>query len=205
MADTITQLQGCLDRLRAGDETARDDLFRCAGARLSRLARKMSKDFPGVARWEQTDDILQNALIRLCRALQDVKPPSVRDFFRLAALQLRRELLDLARHYAGPRGLGASHAGPEGEPNSDGTPHPADEPSDSTYEPNRLALWTEFHRHVENLPDDEREIVDLLWYQGLPQADAAALLNVDIRTVKRRWQAARLRLDEAMNGELPGF
>ena len=44
----------------------------------------------------------------------------------------------------------------------------------------------------------------MLWYQGLTQAEAAELLGVSSRTVKRRWQTARLRLFEALGGELPG-
>ena len=97
--DHTTVIQGCIDRLRVGDESARAALLDCAADRLARLARKMLKGYPGVARWEQTDDVAQNALIRLDRALRAVTPPTARDFFRLAAAQVRRELIDLARHY----------------------------------------------------------------------------------------------------------
>ena len=34
--------------------------------RLTRLTHNMLKDYPGVHRWEETDDILQNATLRLC-------------------------------------------------------------------------------------------------------------------------------------------
>ncbi len=108
--DTSTLIQGCIDRLRTGDESARAELLSCASDRLARMARKMLKGYPGVARWEEADDIAQNALIRLDRALRAVAPPTARDFFRLAAAEVRRELIDLARHYYGPRGLGAHHA-----------------------------------------------------------------------------------------------
>ena len=76
--------------------------------RLQTLAHVMLRDYPRVKRWEETADVLQNALIRLHRALQTVIPPSPRDFFRLATLQIRRELVDLARHYYGPEGIGAN-------------------------------------------------------------------------------------------------
>jgi RNA polymerase sigma factor (sigma-70 family) len=68
-----------------------------------------------------------------------------------------------------------------------------------------LAIWTEFHAQVERLPDKEREVFDLLWYQELTQAEAAALLGVDVRTVKYRWQAARVKLHDALRGHLPGL
>jgi predicted DNA-binding protein (UPF0251 family) len=42
-----------------------------------------------------------------------------------------------------------------------------------------------------------------LWYQELSQADAAALLNVSERTLKRRWQAARLKIHQALKGVMP--
>jgi RNA polymerase sigma-70 factor (ECF subfamily) len=66
-----------------------------------------------------------------------------------------------------------------------------------------LAAWTEFHRQIDQLPDEGRETFDLLWYQGLSRAEAAALLKVSERTLKRRWQSARLKLHQAMGGELP--
>ena len=68
-----------------------------------------------------------------------------------------------------------------------------------------MAAWTEFHRQIDRLPDEEREIFDLLWYQGLSQAEAASLLKVSERTVKRRWQSACLKLHRALGGELPGL
>jgi RNA polymerase sigma-70 factor (ECF subfamily) len=67
-----------------------------------------------------------------------------------------------------------------------------------------LAAWAEFHQQIGSLPDEEREVFDLLWYQGLSQTEAAGVLHVSERTIKRRWQAARYALSEAMEGELPG-
>ncbi len=109
-----TQIQLRLDRLRAGDEAARDDLLRIACDRLSRLARKMLRSFPVVRPWEQTDDVLQNASMRLCRALDDVKPASVRSFINLAAVQIRRELIDLRGTTTGRKAPGViTSTGPD--------------------------------------------------------------------------------------------
>ncbi len=202
--DHATQIQVCIDRLRLGDSSARDELLVHASERLVRLTRKMLRDFPGVRRWEQTDDVLQNAAMRLCRALTEVQPPTAADFFRLAAAQIRRELLDLARRFSGAHGLGAHHsslAGGSDGPSSAGLPNPPD----STYDPDRLAAWSDFHREAEALPAEERETFDLLFYQGLSQAEAAAILGVSERTMKRRWQSARLRLIEALGGKMPGL
>ncbi len=206
MADancSSTQIQLRLDRLRAGDETARDDLLRIACERLGRLARKMIRGYPGVRRWEQTDDVLQNAVLRLWRSLEEVRPASVREFIGLAAVQIRRELIDLARRYDRRVGPGRPRAGRCG---SDGTADPPapPEPGTDTDDPARLAAWTEFHDLVEALPGEEKEIFDLLWYQGLPQAEAAALLGITERVVRYRWRAARLKIHERLGGRLPG-
>ena len=193
MTEPISQsmlIQGWLDQLRAGDESARGKLLDSACQRLERLTRRMLANYPRLKRWEQTDDVLQNALLRLYRSLAEVQPANVRDFFRLAALNIRRELLDLAKHYYGPRGLGARHASMAGETDSQGNAAPF-EPAAPSMDQDRLAFWTEFHSRVERMPDEEREVFDLLWYQELSQAEAATLLNVSERTVKRRWAAAR--------------
>jgi RNA polymerase sigma-70 factor (ECF subfamily) len=196
------QIQGWLDRLRAGDESARQELLACACQRLVRLTRKMLRSYARVRRWEETDDVFQNATLRLYRALGEVCPTGPADFFRLAALNIRRELLDLARHYYGPRGLGAHHES-AARPDSPGDSASDEEPASPSTGPDQLAAWAEFHEKVERLPDEEREVFDLLWYQELSQAEAASLLGVSERTIKRRWQSARLNLHQALDGVLP--
>jgi RNA polymerase sigma-70 factor (ECF subfamily) len=185
-----------IDRLRAGDARARDELLTCASERLRRLTRKMLRDYPGVRQFEETDDVFQNAAVRLHRALCEAAPASGRDFIRLAAAQIRRELIDLARHYrsqaAGPLPAGGETDGPPGDP------------PETTQDPGRLADWGEFHCQIAALPDEEREVFDLLWYQGLSQAEAAAVIQVSLKTLKRRWQAARRQLYRALDGKLPG-
>src|SRR3954468_6291064 len=108
-AAQTTQMVLWLDCMRAGDASARDELIRGFQGRLELLARKMVGRDPRVGRWVDAQDVLQNALLRLLRALETVRPESTRAFFGLAAEQMRRELLDLARHYYGPEGEGANH------------------------------------------------------------------------------------------------
>lgn len=205
MNPSVDELQSCIDRLATGDVPARDELLSRACGRLTRLTRKMLRDFPGVHRWEETDDVFQNAALRLCRALELVTPRSVPEFIRLAALQIRRELVSLARHYFGPEGHGAHHASNGGANGSASQSTPGFQAMQSTYEPSRLAMWSEFHEHVTELPNDERDCFDLLWYQGLSQADAAALLGVTERTIQRRWQQAKIKVHKMMKGNLPGI
>src|SRR5438132_4519467 len=157
------QLQTWIDRMQAGDPTARNELLGHACERLRRLTRKMLKGFARVKRWELTDDVLQNALLRLWAALGQVTPHSARDFYTLAALQIRRELIDLARQYYGPKGIGANQASNVELGSSTSTP--LADVANSTLEPSQLAIWSEFHERVDTLPEEEREVFDLLWYQ----------------------------------------
>lgn len=198
-----SRLQECLDRLRQGDPAARQALLENSLERLRLLTRKMLRQFPGVRRWEETDDVLQEVLLRLDRMLRDVTIVSVRDYLRLAATHIRRELIDLVRHYSGPQGLGANHATPRERGDGASGPLPADKEADSSSDPSTLLGWSELHRQVGLLPDEECEVFDLLWYQGVTQDQAAVLLHISTSTIKRRWQSARLNLMRALGGELP--
>jgi len=197
--DAPPQVESWLGRLPTGGPAALDQLIRHSSDRLRALTRQLLDTFPRVRRWVQTDDVLQNALLRLLRALRAVQPTSARAYFALAAEQVRRELLDLARHYYGPEGIGAHHATPAPAASS-----PAIDQADASHDPAALAEWFELHRQIGALPDDERAVVGLLYYQGLTQASAAAVLNVTVRTVQRRWQAALLKLHRVLKGEWPG-
>jgi RNA polymerase sigma factor (sigma-70 family) len=200
-SDPSSSIQQCLDRLRAGDSAARDDLLRACRERLLVMTRRMLKRYPGVRRWEETDDVLQNALVRLDRGLSRLALDSPADFLRLAAAQIRWELIDLARHYFGPEGLAAHHATPQGQ-QSRALPEAATE-AERSDDPDHLVRWGEVHERVAGLPDAERGVFDLLWYHGMSQVEAAAVLSVSVRTVKRRWQSARLLLADALDVEPP--
>ena len=145
-------------------------------------------------RGAETGDVLQSALVRLLGALRDVKPQTPRDFLALATLQIRRELVDLARKYYGPEGIGANQDSVVAAQDSEGGAAEQTDRSDLSHEPSSLAQWTELHQQIDALPNDEREIVGLLFYQGLSQADAADILNVSVRTVQRRWHTALCKM-----------
>ncbi|MEI7686047.1 MAG: sigma-70 family RNA polymerase sigma factor [Planctomycetota bacterium] len=204
MAESQTaKLAVWIERLRGGDPKASDFLIATAEDRLRRLTRKMLKSFPAVHRWEQTDDVFQNAALRLHRSLANCVPQSVRHFFNLAATNIRRELVDLSRHYSGPEGIAANYTTEPGNKSNSTGKSGRIQASSSTNDPVRLACWSEFHLQVEQLPEQDREIFNLLWYEELPQAEAAKLLGISDRTLQRRWQSARLKLFEVLKGALP--
>ena len=182
-----SRLQEWISRIRTGDLAARDELLRGVCGPLERLARKMLKQNPRVHRWADTDDVLQNALLRLFRALHAVQPESPRAFFGLAAEQIRRELLDMARHFYGPNGVGANHASKgDGEAGA----LAAHDYPDAAQDLKEIEKWTAFHEEVANLPAMEREVVGLTYYQGWKQPQVAELFQVSVRTVQRRWESA---------------
>ena len=109
-------------------------------------------------------------------------------------------MLDLARHFFGPQGLGTHHSSQVG---TSGDGRPAHDRADWTNEPGRLAQWTELHEAVDQLPADERAVLDLLFYQGLSQAEAAELLvSVSARCICR-WQAALVELHDVLKHGWP--
>jgi RNA polymerase sigma-70 factor (ECF subfamily) len=177
-----------------GDPAALDALVRHCGERLTILTRRMLGDFQRVRRWVETDDVLQSALMRLLGALQSVRPDTTKAFFALASLQIRRELIDQARHYFGPEGMGAN-LDSRALAGSSGSGGPA--LVDVHRAPASLAQWKDLHELMDTLPAEEREVVEMLFYQGLSQAEAAEVLSVSLRTVQRRWHDALCRLHRA--------
>ncbi len=178
MPNTSGLIQACLDRHHAGDPNARDELIRHSQERLRALVRQMLGRFPTVRRWEETSDVVQNVLIRLDRALRDLPLTTVQDFFVVAACNVRRELINLARAYRRTEEEPAVHK----------------EPVDDSDDPVTLARWGEIHAFIAALPEEMRQPFDLIYYQGLTREEAATLLGISERTLRRRWQDARLRL-----------
>lgn len=198
--DQVAQPQFLLNQAAKGDEQAYDDLIARASNRLLRLTRKMLRRYPSLHRWEQTDDVFQNAAIRLHRSLRKVKPDSARNFYGLATVEIRRTLIDLCRHHFGPEGAAGKYQS-DIKGNNEDRGILQNEPDRS--DPVSLEIWSQFHEAVEKLPDEEREITHLVWYGGMKQVEVAAVLGVSVPTIKRRWYRARLQLHTIMDGQLP--
>ena len=182
-----------------GDRAARDELFARAKARLEALSRKMLRRHPAVARWADAEDVVQNAAVRLLRALDVVPVADTRAFFGLSATIMQRELIDLARHFHGPLGVGANHDSVAPRPGGPTSPdRPAHDP-----DPGDLDRWAALHAAAEQLPADEREVFGLTFYHGWKQEQIAELFGVDVRTVRRRLRRAAEALEAAIGG-FPG-
>lgn len=188
--DTMN-LQGWLARLRAGDRDAKNELLRACQSRLEHLTRRMLKKYTSVRRWADTADVVQNASMRLLRALEETAITDTRHFINLAAKVIGRELVDLARHFRGPQGLDHNHASGFQDAAV------ADTSND------RLDWWVSLHEAVEQLPAEEREVFMLTFYHGWSQKQISELFEIDERTVRRWWKAASANLAAALGNQPP--
>jgi len=163
----------------------------------------MVKGFPQVRRWDETDDVVQGAAIRLTRALDSVALVDSRHLFGLIAMQVRRELVDLARRYGGVESFAFHHEtnavdnGGQPRMRSDAAVDTADTDPDS------VASWSRFHEAAAALDEDERELFNLVWYLGLTQDQAASALGCSVRTVARRWDVLKRHLIARLGGQAP--
>lgn len=196
-------LAACLERLAAGDPAARDQIIELVAGRLRTLAHRMLARFPRVRRWEETDDLFQNAALRLHRTLGQMRLTEPRSVMALAATELRRELLDLARKHAGPLSYAANHGtnvirgargdAAEAERHVDRAAS-ADEPLDR---------WTAFHEAVDSLDGEHRDVFHMVWFLGCDQRTIAGALGCSTRTVKTRWREAREAVRRRLDGDPP--
>lgn len=189
-----TRLQKLIDRQVEGDVAAREALLNHACDRLLRLTRRMFHAYPNLHRWEQTDDVFQNSMVRLHRAFAEVRLDSVRHFSTWQRFKFVGNFSIWQSIILGPEGRGTKHH-TDGQPSDDegGSIH------ESADEPDDLSSWSEFHAQIGKLSEAEQEVVNLVFYEGLPQEEAAKVLGISFRTLKRRWQAVKLKLHEELN------
>jgi RNA polymerase sigma-70 factor (ECF subfamily) len=117
--------------------------------------------------------MLSAVVERLLKAMREVRPQTVRQFFGLANQHMRWELNDLARR------LDKEVRQVELRESMVGAPP---ESTASQLSPNTRRIL----EAIESLPDDEREVFDLVRIQGMSQPDAAEVLGVSAKTVQRR-------------------
>jgi DNA-directed RNA polymerase specialized sigma24 family protein len=195
---TVFHLQGCLDHLLSGELAAGDELLTYSRERLRILVERMLSHGPRLHRRDEPDEVLRAAFLSVGTILDPREAASVRAFLCRSACNIRETLIDLLRRYDGPDQIGANHA----------TSHPGQAvlPDQTATAPNpersgdtlSLADWTSFHKEAARLPDEAREVLDLLYYHDLAQDEAAKVLGISLGILKRRWQSARLTLMESL-------
>jgi RNA polymerase sigma-70 factor (ECF subfamily) len=175
---TTAAVQRHLDEL-AGDSPAEP----IVGALLDRSVRRLhllcatllQRSYPRLTRPPlnlQADELLGAIAERLLKSLLEARPRTVCEFYALANQQMRWQLNDLA---------GRLDDQPAAAELLEGVvPAPARSASGLTPDGRRML------RAIDALPQDEREVFDLVRIQGMTQAEAAHVLGVSVVTVKRR-------------------
>jgi RNA polymerase sigma-70 factor (ECF subfamily) len=192
-SDQSVVLEGLLARLAAGDPAARQELIGCAYQRLRCLARAiLNESFPRLKAAPaalETTDVVNEAALGMYQVLAEIPPATPRDFFRLAAQRIRWLLLERAKHVDRARRELPDRLGPRA--------------ADRRPEEDAPSALEALYQQIEALPEKEREVVDLIYFHGLDQSEAAAILGVTERSVRRYWTAARLKLLQALPKALP--
>lgn len=188
---TTIVIQRYLDALPGdgGDDVIVRELLERAAGRLRTLcAHFLHKNYPRLARPPvnlETDELLAGVVAGLLTALRTTRPPTVRRFFALANQHMRWQLNDLARRLdRQPVNADLMEVSLAAPPQS----------SVSVLGPNARRMLDV----IDGLPEDEREIFDLVGIQGLTHAEAATVVDVSEKTVQRRLNRARLLLAERL-------
>src|SRR5262249_54081194 len=132
----------------------------------------------------QPDEMLGAVVERLLKAMREVRPATVRQFFALVNQHARWELNDLARRLDQQPPAGELHEGAV----------PAAEGGDAELRPPARRML----EAIDGLPEEEREAFGLVRIQGLTHAEAAEVAAVSVKTVQRRLNHALMLLDEML-------
>ena len=137
----------------------------------------------------QSEEMLSAIVERLIKAMRSVHPETPRQFFALANRHMRWELNDLARRLDQQAQLPELY--------EDAIPSP--ETSGSILGADAIRML----EAIENLPDEEREVFELVRIQGITQSETAELLQVSSKTVQRRLNRGLVILSEQLSDLRP--
>jgi len=181
---TTAAIQRCLDALQgdAAVEPLIRDLLERAVRRLHVVcAALLHRSYPRLTQPPlnlETDELLSGVVAGLLTALRTVRPQTVRQFFALANQHVRWQLNDLARRLdEQPRAAALAESGVAAPPSS----------LDSCLSPDARRMLAA----IENLPEAEREVFELVRIQGLTHAEAAGVVGISVKTVQRRLKTKR--------------
>lgn len=138
----------------------------------------------------QSEELLSAVVERMIKAMREVRPQNVRQFFALANQHMRWELNDMARR------LDQKAHAIELQESLVRAP---EEPGSSAEGPNLQRILDA----IDNLPQDEREVFHLVRLQGMTQAEAAQIVGVSVRTVHRRMNRGLMLLAESLGDLVP--
>ncbi|MFN6051090.1 MAG: ECF-type sigma factor, partial [Planctomycetia bacterium] len=163
MGTTTGNIHGWLQKLKLGLPESRNALLEHSQKRLRHMVRRQFWQQQDLRRLEETDDILQKALIRLNKAMETIQPDTVAEFFGLASQQIRWVLLDLGQE------MGKLRENESIEFRMFSDKFLFDLPKADSTSPGSLLEWEHFHKTIQSLTELEKSLFDLVYYQGLTQ------------------------------------
>ncbi len=184
MADP--SLPTLIARARAGDAGAEAELVSAVYPELRRLARRYlsseRKDHT-----LQTTDLIHEAWLRLFGS-NTVAVLDRNHLMALMASQMRRALVDHARHRNAAKGPGSAVRVSLGA---------IDDPLTGPDED--LLAIDDALRELETVDQRASKVVELRFFAGLLEAEAADALGVSLATLKRDWTFARAWLYDRLH------
>ena len=167
-----------LDRWRRGDQESANELMRLVYGELHRIAAREMRREHG-EHTLQTTAVVHEAYLRICRS----EPIDWKDrahFYAVAALQLRRVLVDHARRVQSEKRGGGVVKAPLWD--SDGPAICVDD---------RVLAVDQALDRLEALDLRAAKVVELRYFGGLSDEEAAEVLRISVTTLKRDWQFAK--------------
>ncbi len=188
MSDASRDVSLILERLRSGDDGARDRLFSVVYEELRTLARaKMAKEPAGGTL--QATALVNEAYLRLVDGSEvDAQWENRRHFFGAAAEAMRRILIDRARRRETVKHGGGRKRVPLAEDLV-----ASDEPS------LELLAVNEALERLETVDSKAAEVVKYRYFLGLTVPETAKCLGIARRTVHAKWSAARAWIRTALS------
>jgi RNA polymerase sigma factor (TIGR02999 family) len=172
------RITGLLSRWRLGDVEAANQLMELVYRDLHRIAAREMRREHG-EHTMQTTAVVHEAYLRIFRS----EPVDWKDrahFYAVAAQQLRRVLLDHARRaHSEKRGGGIVKFSLR---ESDESAIVVDQ---------RILALNEALTRLEDLDRRAAKVVELRFFGGLTEADAAEVLGISVATLKRDWDFAK--------------
>jgi RNA polymerase sigma-70 factor, ECF subfamily len=177
MLDESHSITLLLHEWRAGNQEAGNRILELTYAELRQIAsRNMRREREGHTL--QTTAIVHEAYLRLCGAEVDWRDKS--HFLAVAAQQLRRVLVDHARSARSEKRGGGHVQQMLGDFNEGGVV--IDE---------RVLAVDQALKRLELLDARAAKVVELRFFGGLSEADAAEILDISVASLKRDWKFAK--------------
>ena len=178
MSEETHSITRLLEEWRSGNKDAASQLMELVYRELHRMASREMRRERG-EHTLRTTALVHEVYLRLCGA-ESIQWTDRTHFFAVAAQQLRRVLVDHARRVRSEKRGGGNIAVTLFD--FDGAACPFDE---------RLLAVDEALSKLETLDSRSAKVIELRFFGGLTETEAAEALDISLATLKRDWDFGR--------------